>query len=131
MSFSTDTTQADRGILHVTTKIPMICAIVWGRNTAFGNFNNSLNMNGTGITRHDVYLPGALPGVAYRYEIEGQSASGTLYRSAVGTFEINALKGPSTPQGPLGPDIALGAKVTGYSSEFSPDYAPAKAFDGA
>ncbi|HZD22739.1 MAG TPA: hypothetical protein VE569_04970 [Acidimicrobiia bacterium] len=40
---------------------------VWGEDESLGNFSNSLNMNGTGILQHDVLLPGAVPGVEYKF----------------------------------------------------------------
>ena len=84
--FESDPTSLERGIFRVTTTEPMICAIVWGETDAFGNFNNSLAMNGTGIVDHDVFLPGAIPGRTYFFQAQGSTADGTLYRSETATF---------------------------------------------
>lgn len=59
-AFEADPTDPNRGIFRVRTTEPMICTIVWGETDAFGSFNNSLSMNGTGIIDHDVVLPGAV-----------------------------------------------------------------------
>ena len=63
--FEADPADPNRGIFRVVTTEPMICTIVWGETDAFGNFNTSLSMNGTGIINHDVVLPGAQQGVEY------------------------------------------------------------------
>ena len=70
--FEADPFAPDRGIFRVTTTEPMICTIVWGETDAFGNFNNSLEMNGTGIIDHNVSLPGAEPGKEYVFPIPVQ-----------------------------------------------------------
>ena len=66
----------------------MICAIVWGETEELGKFNNSLAMNGTGIVNHDVFLPGAVPGRTYYFQVQGSTADGTLYRTETATFTI-------------------------------------------
>ncbi|MEO5842828.1 MAG: discoidin domain-containing protein [Acidimicrobiales bacterium] len=130
--FEADPLDPSRAIFRVTTTEAMICAIVWGTDTSFGRFNNSLSMNGTGIVRHDVSLPDVERGVTYTYVLEGMTANGTLYRSAVGTFRIGEAGAPSAPTtvNVLGKNIATSAKVTAASSEFSPAFAAANAIDG-
>ena len=93
----------------------MICAIVWGETTDYGNFNNSLNMAGTGIVQHDVFLPGAQPGVEYHYIVQGSTADGTLYQSDPGTFTIPATDATGDTVD-RGPNLALGATITAVSS---------------
>lgn len=126
-SFEADPTNPARGMFHVTTTEPMICAIVWGEDDDFGNFNNSLNMAGTGIVEHDVFLPGAEPGVEYSFVVQGTTADGTLYRSDVSTFTIpqGESTAPSTE-----PNLAEGAEVVEVSSEFNDAFAAANAVDG-
>jgi hypothetical protein len=127
--FEADPTDPHRGIFRVTTTEPMICAIVWGEDETFGRLNNSLSMNGTGITQHDVVLPDVQPGVEYRYVVQGTTADGTLYRSPVGSFRIEPLAAPPTTVD-RGEDLALGATVVDVSSEFSADFAAELAIDG-
>ena len=88
MTFENDPTFVGRGIFHVTTTEPLICAIVWGETEALGNFNNSLAMNGTGIVEHDVLLPFAEAGETYFYRVQGSTADGTLYQSELMTFTL-------------------------------------------
>lgn len=127
--FEGDPTNPGRGIFRVATTEPMICAIVWGPDQSFGNFNNSLNMAGTGIVQHDVFLPGTEPGVEYSYVVQGTTADGTLYRSEVATFSIPAV--PGSAQIPdRGPNLARGATVVEVSSEFSVGFAASFAVDG-
>lgn len=133
--FAADPTTSNRGIFRVTTTEPMICAIVWGETEAFGNFNNSLAMSGTGIIDHDVFLPGAEAGRTYYFQVQGSTADGTLYRSEVGTFEIAvptrsaAASTASAVSGADGVNLALDASIVEVSSEFSDAFAAANAID--
>ena len=128
--FDADPTNPNRGIFRVTTTEPMICAIIWGEDESFGNFNNSLAMNGTGIIEHDVFLAGAEPGVEYVFKVQGSTADGTLYESPVGTFTIPETDGAGSDEAERGPNLALDATVTGVSSEFSDSFSAANAVDG-
>lgn len=131
ISFESDPLDPSRGIFKVTTSEPMICAIVWGTDSSFGRFNNSLAMNGTGIVQHDVPLPNTDPGVTYTYLIQGTTADGTLYRSDIGTFRIAGSTGaPTTSIIAPGRNVATSARVTAVSSEFSAAFAATKAIDG-
>lgn len=129
--FENDPTFPDRGIFRVDTTEPMICAIVWGETESLGNFNNSLAMNGTGIVVHDVFLPGARPGVEYFYKVQGSTADGTLYETEMATFvlpEAGAAAG-SEAMPEHGENLALSAKVVDVSSEFSSSWVAANAID--
>jgi hypothetical protein len=129
--FENDPTFPGRGIFRVTTTEPAICAIVWGETEALGNFNNSLDMNGTGIVQHDVFLPGAEPGQTYFYRLQGSTADGTLFQSELMTFTLpEAAPAPSGSGAPAGDNLALGAAVTEVSSEFSASWGGANAIDG-
>lgn len=132
VAFQADLTDPTRDIFHVTTKIPTICAIVWGPDTTFGRFNNSLSMNGTGITQHDVILPNVTPGATYSYLIQGTAADGTLYRSPIATFTIPATSSVANtmPTSLPGTDITSHAKVSKVSSEYSTTFAATNAIDG-
>ena len=108
----------------------MICAIVWGDTDALGRFNNSLSMNGTGITDHDVYLPDAIAGRTYYYVVQGTTADGTLYRSEIATFTIPPSSYPTPPTSTPGLNLAPSATVIDVSSEFSDSYVASNAIDG-
>jgi hypothetical protein len=133
VSVRADPARPDRAVLHLTTTQAMICAVVWGETDGFGRLNNSMDMNGAGLTRHDVVLPGARPGVPYRFIVQGTTADGTLYRSAVATFTIPASVPSDAPAGAAnayGADLARSARVVAVSSEYSPSFAAANAVDG-
>lgn len=128
-SFEADPTHPGRGIFRVTTTEPMICAIVWGEDGEFGNLNNSLDMAGTGIVQHDVFLPGAEPGTEYSYVVQGTTADGTLYRSQVSTFTIPEPESSATSLEQR-PNLAEGADIVDVSSEFNDAFAADHAVDG-
>lgn len=129
-----DPLDPSRAIFRVKTTEPAICAIVWGESEELGNFNNSLNMNGTGIVDHDVFLPGALPGETYYYRLQGSTADGTLYQSELATFTVPEVEGTAAPGGETtlqtGPNLALDASIDAVSSEFSAAWGGANAIDG-
>lgn len=118
-----------RAIFRVTTSEPLICAIVWGETEDFGNQNNSLNMNGTGIVQHDVFLPGAEAQNTYFYRLQGSGPDGTLYVSETMTFTLPEREGGSAAPD-LGENLAIRAAVTSVSSEFSDGFSAENAIDG-
>lgn len=130
--FEGDPTNPARGIFRMKTTEAMICAIVWGETEDFGNFNNSLSMNGTGIIDHDVVLPGAEAGKAYFFRVQGTTADGSQYRSATGTFTIPELGGDSGDDAMIdhGINLALKATVTDASSSFGNGWEAQNAIDG-
>ncbi len=130
--FENDPTFPGRGIFRVTTTEPMICAIVWGETEALGNFNNSLDMNGTGIVEHNVFLPGAEPGGTYFYRVQGTTADGTLFSSELAAFTLPVSDTAAAPmeQAAHGENLALAAAVVGASSEFGESWSAANAIDG-
>lgn len=127
--FENDPTFPGRGIFHLTTTEPAICAIVWGETDTLGNFNNSLNMNGTGIIQHDVFLPGAEPGQTYFYRLQGSTADGALFQSDLMTFTLPEGEAAQIDATELGTNLAQGGTVTDVSSEFSAAWAGANAID--
>lgn len=135
-TFEPDSTHPGRGVFHVTTTEPMICAIVWGEDDSLGNFNNSLDMAGTGIVQHDVFLPGADPGVQYTFVVEGVTADGSIFRSDPGTFVIPEVVTTSPPEGSASttvddrPNLATDGTVVDFSSEFNSSFAATNAIDG-
>lgn len=129
-AFEADPTNPGRGIFRVTTTEPMICAIIWGETEEFGNMNNSLAMNGSGIVEHDVFLPGAEPGVEYVFKVQGSTSDGTLYESPVGTFTIPGSAAPAPDEDEQGHNLALDATIAGFSSEFSDSFSASNAIDG-
>jgi hypothetical protein len=127
--FENDPTFPGRGVFHLTTTEPAICAIVWGATEALGNFNNSLNMNGTGIVQHDVFLPGAEPGKTYFYQLQGSTADGSLFQSELMTFTLPESDAVQSDAGQIGTNLAPGGTISGVSSEFSAAWAGPNAID--
>jgi hypothetical protein len=130
--FEADPTNPSRAIFRMETTEPMICAIIWGETESLGNFNNSLAMNGTGIVRHDVFLPDAEPGVEYFYKVQGSTADGTLYESELATFVIPVTENDGAGEEDMtrGDNLSLMATVVETSSEFSDTWAGTNAIDG-
>ena len=130
-TFEADTSDPNRGIFHVTTTEPMICTIVWGETEQFGNFNNSLAMNGTGIVQHDVFLPGAEQGKSYFFRVQGSTADGRQFQSPTGTFTI-PVTAPAgdTAMAIHGANLAASSTIVEASSEFGPGWEATNAIDG-
>lgn len=129
-AFESDPTDPNRGIFRVRTIEPMICAIVWGETEEFGNFNNSLAMNGTGIIDHDVVLPGAEQGRTYFFQVQGSTADGGQYRSDVGTFTVPVDESAASAEiAAHGANLALDADVIDVSSVFGPGWEAENAID--
>lgn len=129
ITFVNDPDFPGRAIFSVTTTEPLICAIVWGETEELGNFNNSLAMNGTGIEQHDVFLPGAEAGETYYYRLQGSGPDGTLYVSELATFTLPAADTTAAPLD-LSGDLAIGAEVVEFSSQFSDSFRAEYAVDG-
>ena len=130
VSFENDPAFPGRAIFRVTTTEPLICAIVWGATEELGNFKNSLNMNGTGIVQHDVFLPGAEPGHTYFYRLQGSGPDGTFYTSDLMTFTLPEAEASGGTDADLGPNLAVDATIGEVSSEVSSGFAAAIAIDG-
>jgi len=129
--FEGDPSDPGRGIFRVRTTEPMICTIVWGETDEFGNFNNSLAMNGTGIIHHDVILPGAEAGKTYSFRVQGSTADGKQYRSETGTFTIPEVEGggEADEMAGDGTNLALDATIVDVSSIFGPGWEAGNAID--
>ena len=110
-------------ILEVDTTIDAACSVVYGTDASFGQIAVDSDMDGGAHSDHSPVLGGLEPGTTYQYRLQGTATDGTLYVSEVMTFET-----PEAPDGPA--NIALGATVTGVSSEWSEAFAAANAFDG-
>ncbi len=130
--FEGDPTNPGRGIFRMKTTEPMICAIVWGETEDFGDFNNSLSMNGTGIIDHDVVLPGAEAGKTYFFRVQGTTADGSQYRSETGTFTIPDLGGGSEDGAMVdhGVNLAMDGTIVDSSSSFGNGWEAENAVDG-
>ncbi|MEX1343595.1 MAG: discoidin domain-containing protein [Candidatus Limnocylindrales bacterium] len=110
-------------ILEVDTTIDVACSVVYGTDGTFGRIAVDNDMDGGAHQDHSPVLGGLEPGATYLYRLQGTAPNGTMYVSEVMTFQT-----PAAAEGPT--DLALGATITGVSSEFSEAFAAANAFDG-
>ena len=110
-------------VLEVTTTVDAACSVVFGTDETFGRIAVDNDMDGGAHADHHPVLGGLEPATTYLYRLQGTATDGTLYVSEVMTF--------TTPETPAGPEnLALGATVTGVSSEWSDAFAAGNAFDG-
>jgi hypothetical protein len=110
--------------LTVTTSIDVACSVVYGPDDRFGAIAVDADMSGGAHADHHPVLGGLEPDTEYRYRVQGTASDGTMYVSDVLTFR--------TPAAPVGGavNLALGASVSGVSSEFSDTFAATMALDG-
>ena len=110
-------------ILAVDTTIDVACSVVYGTDESFGLIAVDSDMDGGAHAEHQPVLGGLEPDTAYLYRLQGTAPDGTIYVSEVMGFQ--------TPAAAVGPEnLALGATVTGVSSEWSDAFAAQNAFDG-
>lgn len=111
-------------ILQVDTTIDVACSVVYGTDESFGLIAVDSDMGGSGAhTDHSPVLGNLEPATTYAYRLQGTAPDGTLYISEVMSFET-----PAAVAGPV--NLALGATISGVSSEFSDAFAAEYAFDG-
>jgi hypothetical protein len=110
-------------ILEVDTSVEVACSVVYGIDESFGLIAVDNDMDGGAHTDHSPVLGGLQPDTAYIYRLQGTAPDGTIYVSEVMDF--------ATPAAADGPEnLALGATVTGVSSEWSDAFSAENAFDG-
>lgn len=104
--------------LRVVTTLPVVCAVVFGHDTTYGNISTDPDMGGTAHSEHWAPLRGLEPDTVYHYRLQGTGADGTLYVSEDMTFQT----APGAPnQADRGPNLASaseGASVRDASSVF-------------
>jgi len=110
-------------ILEVDTSIDVACSVVYGTDESFGLIAVDSDMDGGAHADHHPVMGGLEPETTYLYRLQGTAPDGTLYVSEVMSFD--------TPAAAEGPDnLALGATITGVSSEWSDAFTAENAFDG-
>ena len=110
-------------VLEVDTTIDVACSVVYGTDETFGRIAVDSDMDGGAHADHHPVLGGLEPDTTYRYRLQGTAPDGQLYVSEVMTFAT-----PAAAEGPR--NLALGATVSGVSSEWSAAFAADNAFDG-
>lgn len=101
------------------------CRVYYGRTPeATDGWATDASMAAGGHTTHQAEMLGLAPATTYYYRFVG-TANGQQYAGAGGTFRTAAA-----PNLPAGKNLALGARVTAVSSQYSANYAGANAIDG-
>ena len=112
--------------LIVTTNKDVKCKVVFGTDEDVSDGEaTDADMGEDGHKTHKAVMTGLKPDTEYHYRVEGTDADGTAYESALATFRTSA-GGSEKP----GANIAVKAKITRSSSEYSADYAAKNAVDG-
>jgi hypothetical protein len=112
-------------IVQLHTNPPTVCAIAYGRTASLGSIADDPDMGGHAISLHTVVLGGLAPGATYYFRLTATDAHGRV-------FQTRKLLTFATPReiSAFGPDIAIGAKVIAFSSQWSAAFKAANAFDG-
>jgi hypothetical protein len=109
---------ADSVVVHIETKIPVVCAAVYGVTTAYGALATDTAMGGAGQTSHHPLLSGLQPNTVYQLRLQGVGADGTLYVSDNYTFRTIAAAAAASPPGTNVALASAGARVTAVSSNY-------------
>src|SRR6185312_6705652 len=79
-------------VVHIETKVPVVCAAVFGPTTAYGGLATDSAMGGAGQVSHHPLLGGLTPDTQYQMRLQGVGADGTLYVSDNYTFHTPARR---------------------------------------
>ncbi|MDA1349648.1 MAG: discoidin domain-containing protein [Chloroflexi bacterium] len=123
--------------LLLETSIPVACAAVYGKTTAYGGLATDIDMAGGGHSDHHPLLTGLEPDTEYHVMLQGVGSDGTLYQSGDYTFRTSAAVAksvgsdpvsarpaatpPAASARPQGDNLALsenGARVSAVSSNY-------------
>ena len=124
--------QSNSATLQVTTRLPVVCAVVYGTTHDYGQIATDTDMAGGGHSDHHPILTDLQPYTVYYARLQGVGPDGTLYRSEEYTFrtlpaETGGEVNLASPQ--------AGARVVGVSSNYGggsddSSYGALKAIDG-
>ena len=126
--------------VELETKVPVVCAVVFGTTTAYGGIATDSDMAGGAHTVHHPALRGLQPDTVYQLRMQGVGPDGTLYVSDNYTLRTPAAAAAAVLAAakPPGRNVALtaaGATVRAVSSNFggaanTSAYGALKAIDG-
>ena len=111
-------------VLEVETSIDVACSVVYGRDDSFGLIAVDNDMDGGAHADHQPIMGGLEPDTEYVYRLQGTAPDGSIYVSEIMSFRTPA----AVAGGPA--NLALGATVSGVSSEWSDAFVAGNAFDG-
>ena len=123
--------------LQLETRLPVVCAVLYGTTTTYGQLATSSDMGGGGITKHHPILTGLMPDTLYQIRLQGIGPDGTIYVGDNFTYQTPpaaAIK-PSQPPGKNVALVSAGASIKGVSSNYgggdaASSYGANKAIDG-
>ncbi len=131
----TDVTARSATVL-ATTNVDVVCAVVYGLTTDYGQIATDSDMAGGGHSGHHPMLLGLQPDTLYHYNFGGVGPDGTVYRGKDSTFRTLPLTESAVPA-PAGRNLALlssGGSIAGSSSSFGGSdegaWAAVRAIDG-
>jgi hypothetical protein len=107
---------SDSAMLLAKTTQPVVCAVVYGTTSAYGQIATDQDMAGGAHTDHHPTLSGLHPDTTYFARLQGVDASGTLYRSTEYTF--HTLLAFSNNTQPNLASLKNGASIVGVSSNY-------------
>lgn len=114
--------QPDSVTVSIETRIPVVCAAVYGLTETYGLLATDTSMAVGGHQNHHPVLSGLKPDTTYQMRMQGVGPDGTLYVSGNYTFRTAAAtEGVQAPTKPSGRNVALilaGASVDAVSSNF-------------
>ena len=113
-------------VLTVSTSLDAVCAVAYGETEALGGLATDQDMGAGGHSDHSARLTGLSPDTRYFYRLQAVGADGRLYQRALFEFRTPIAPDVATP----GRNVAVGAIVLEFSSEFSSAFAAANAVDG-
>lgn len=122
-------TSASSGLtasLTVETTIDAVCAVAFGETEDLGHLATDLDMGGVGHSDHAAVLSGLRPNTEYFYRLQGVAADGRLFQSELMTFRTPEATDAAANDG----NVAVGAAVVDFSSQFSSAFAATLAIDG-
>ena len=85
----------DSVTVELETKVPVVCAVVYGTTAAYGGIATDSDMAGGAHTMHHPTLRGLKPGTTYLLRMQGVGPDGTLYVSDSFTLRTPPRRWPS------------------------------------
>ncbi len=109
---------ANSASVRVDTAVDVVCSVVYGTDTGYGNQSTDPDMGGLPHTQHRAPLRGLLPDTLYHYRLQGTGADGTVYVSDDLTFRTPAGDSSAEENGQNVASLAASARVAEVSSTF-------------
>lgn len=110
---------AHSATIQATTNIDVVCAVVYGLTSDYGQITTDDDMAGGGHSDHHPAIRGLSADTVYHYQLGGMGPDGTMYRSSDLTFKT--LPENTTTQKEIGNNLAFfgeGTRIVGVSSNY-------------